>query len=244
MSNDVVVGGFGGAMVTPESFNPGALAMSAGKVASGGGKAYLIFKDGVWTYGADREEADPEGLWAVNPLSFQFGYMEWADNEPGSEVMVPAGQHYSIDDLDLKFDPNKVKDHRVAPQASCELKCISGDDIDVEAVFKSSTNGGVNAISKLAQAIAAHAATSPDDPVPVVALDSDDYMHKKYGRKTYVPVMDVEKFIGWSDVPETEEAEAEAAPEEAPAPARRKSTPKEVTEEVAPAPRARRRRRK
>ena len=138
MSDDenAIVEAFGGNL--PTEFDPTALMQSTANLPASTDKPYLTFKDGEWTYGAEANECDPSSLWAVNPVSFKFGYIEWLDSKAGGELLVPMGQPYSQSDLVLQFDPENT-DHRIAPQIAVELMCLSGDDEGLEVLYKTST---------------------------------------------------------------------------------------------------------
>src|SRR5690606_4488706 len=76
---------------------------------------------------------------------------------------------------------------------------------------------------------------SSDLPVAVVRLETDHYMHKKWG-KTYTPIFDIVKWIALEDEAEAAEAAATEAPKETPAPARsRTRSETEKPSEDAPA---------
>jgi len=185
---------FGGSM--PTTFDPASLMQSTAKLPVSSDKPYLSFKDGEWTYGSEMAEVESKSLWAVNPNSFHFGLVEWCDGTVGAEILVPAGTNYSIKDLELEFDPNdpKVKEHSVGPHIAVDLYCTTGDDEDVQVQFKTSTRGGVDALNKLAQKISKQAIDDPDNVVALITLESSSYMHKKYRRKTYAPILNIKSF--------------------------------------------------
>jgi hypothetical protein len=94
------------------------------------------------------------------------------------------------------------------------LKCISGEDKDMETRFSTTSVGGKRAVQVLALAIATQVEKDQSKPVPVVRLKKEHYTHKSYGR-IYTPVFDIVEWVSL-DGPDAEVAE-EAAPEE-PAP--------------------------
>jgi len=183
---------FGGADNMPANFNPQALMKSTAALPKTSNKPFLSFRDGEWTFGADHAEVEEGSLWAVNPNSFMFGLIEWCDSKAGAELMVPAGTKYSAEDLNLQFDPDD-EDHRIAPQVSIDLYCVTGDDEGLEVNFKTSTRGGTDVINDLAIKIAKQAASNPDQPVAIISLEESSYRHKKYGKK-YVPIFKLEDF--------------------------------------------------
>ena len=185
MSNDIV-SAFGGSL--PETFNPNALLNAAARLPQTGDKPYLVFRDGEWTFGVEQAEIDPENdVWAINPNSFMFGLIEWCESTAGGEILVPAGQDYSPADVPRKFEDDP--ESRVVPQVACDLYCVSGNYPGQQVNYKTSTRGGTSVLNKMAKMIAAQYAVDQQNIVPIVTLDSDSYIHKKYNRKTYVPIM-------------------------------------------------------
>ena len=149
-------------------------------------------KTGAWVYGKDQIEIQEGSKWAVNPFSFVHGFIAWGDGEVLGERMaamqdplpevgaVPAGAR----SWDL--------------QLGISLKCISGDDKDMECIFRTTSHGGKNALKELGTKIAAQADSFADDPnpavVPIVTLDSEYYQHKMYG-KIYTPKISILSWV-------------------------------------------------
>jgi hypothetical protein len=99
-------------------------------------------------------------------------------------------------------------------QVGMSLKCLDGEDKDMEARFSTTSVGGKRAVQALALAIAQQVDADPSKPVPVIALKREHYQHKSYGR-IYTPVFEILKWIGMDG------AEA-AVEEETPAPTTRR----------------------
>ncbi len=176
-------------------FDPQALMRSADAFDAGSRNDYLSFRDGCWVYGADRIELSERSLWAVNPHSFQFGLMEWYNGEAGAELMVPAGVPYSVNELALQFcNPDDATQHRISPQISADVKCVSGENEGLQLTYKTSTKGGVDALNTLAQSIAGQGVANANLIVAIVTLTATHYLHRKHKRKTYVPVFKINHF--------------------------------------------------
>lgn len=251
MSNDnenALTEAFGGAKNLPTAFSPQALMQSTAAIPKTTDKPYLVFKDGEWTFGQDAAECDPDAVWAVNPHSFHFGLIEWLDSVAGGEILVPAGTPYRADELVCQLDTSNP-DHRIVPQIAVDLYCCNGDDEGLQVCFKTSTRGGVDALNKLAQAIAKQGVEDPDRIVAIVSLGESSYMHKKYKRKTYVPILDLVRFDDFElsetrgDAGEEEGGEEEEAQQQQAAPPAR-SRGKGNSGKGGDAPPARRRRNK
>jgi hypothetical protein len=100
------------------------------------------------------------------------------------------------------------------------LKCVSGEDKDMEARFSTTSVGGKRAVQVLALAIATQVEKDQTKPVPVVRLKKEHYTHKSYGR-IYTPVFEVVEWVSL-DGPGAEAPEAPPVEEPAPEAGRRR----------------------
>jgi len=163
-------------------------------------------KTGHWVFGADQTEAEADATWAVNPFSFIHGFIAWGDGEVLGEKMVSVSQ--PLPEMDAA--PAGAK-RGWETQVGMSLKCLSGEDKDMEARFSSTSVGGKRAVQTLAVAIANQVEADQSKPVPVVRLKKDHYAHKSYG-KIYTPVFEIVEWVGMDgDAPEAEVEEAPAA---------------------------------
>jgi hypothetical protein len=87
------------------------------------------------------------------------------------------------------------------------LKCISGEDKDVQARFTTTAVGGKKAMHALAMKVAEQVEKDPDNSVALVKLGTDHYQHKSYGR-VFTPVFEVTDWISLNG-PVEEVAEAD-----------------------------------
>jgi hypothetical protein len=202
-----------------------------------------LLKDGDWVYGPENLAVEENSTWAVNPLSVQHGYSCWTrypdpkrKNELLGENMVSAGRP--------KPDKTALPEYRSPEgmlwewndQISAQLKCMSGVDINVQVLYKTSSVGGIRATTGLLQQVVDRLSKGETKVVPVIRLNRDYYDHKSYGR-TYFPVFTVVDWLvlggpggGGKGMPEESAESAEAAsvarrralltPEPARAPAR------------------------
>ena len=90
------------------------------------------------------------------------------------------------------------------------MKCLSGEDKDMEVRYTTTSVGGKKAVQALAIAIATQVETDSSKPVPIVVLNKEHYSHKSYGR-IYTPVFDVQSWVGM----DADKAEQLEAPKEA-----------------------------
>ena len=179
-------------------------------------------KTGHWVFGSDQTETQDGSEWAINPFSFVHGYIAWGASEVLGEKMVPINQPLP----ELEPAPaNAKKGWEV--QVGLELTCINGDDKGLTARWATTATGGKRAIQALGVEIAEQIEKDSSKPVAIVALETEHYAHKSYG-KVYTPKIRVIRFESMdvesaTDAPQLEakEAEIEEAPVSA-APVRRR----------------------
>lgn len=174
-------------------------------------------KTGSWVFGADQTEVEDDSTWAVNPFSFVHGVIAWGDGEVLGEKMVPVSE--PLPELEAA-PPNAKKGWE--KQVGLSLKCLTGEDKDMEARYTTTSVGGKRAVHALALAITEQVEKDQAKPVPVVRLKKDHYSHKSYG-KIFTPVFEIVEWIsmdGETDAPKLEAPEAE---EDAPVRRRRRA---------------------
>jgi len=188
--------------------------INAGAGGGAGSALLKMDKTGHWVFGADQTEVETDATWAVNPFSFVHGFIAWGDGEVLGEVTVPVSKPLP------ETDPAPAAAKRGWElQVGMSLKCLSGEDKDLEVRYSVTSVGGKKAVQKLALDIAAQVDADSTKPVPVVLLKVEHYLHKSYGR-IYTPTFEIKSWMGMDGPKET--VVAEAAPEEAPAETRRR----------------------
>jgi hypothetical protein len=168
-------------------------------------------KTGHWVFGADQTEVEDDATWAVNPFSFVHGFIAWGDGEVLGEKMT--GVQNPLPELDAA--PAGAK-RGWETQIGMSLKCLTGDDKDMEARFTTTSVGGKKAVQALGVAIATQVEKDQTKPVAIVKLKKDHYAHKAYGR-IYTPVFEIVEWVRMDG--ELDEATPEL---EAPAAGRRR----------------------
>ena len=157
-------------------------------------------KTGHWVFGADQTEVEDDSTWAVNPFSFVHGFIAWGDGEVLGEKMVPVSQ--PLPELD-GAPPAAKKGWET--QVGMSLKCISGEDKNMEARFTTTSVGGKRSVQALAVALADQVDKDQSKPVPVVRLKKEHYQHKSYGR-IFTPVFEVVDWVSLDGEPEVKAA--------------------------------------
>jgi hypothetical protein len=175
----------------------------------------MIFKaregqDGTWGYGQKRIEPEEGSRWAVNPNTFKWGWISFTENNKPVERMVPVTQPKPL----LAELPNTGFEWH--EQWSVQIKCVSdGADAGVEAVLKATTDGGLQAVVGLFDAVRDRATGGQHEGkiVAIVLLEKDSYPHSKHGRHC-IPVL---PFVEWTSFDGSAPAPA-PAPEPTPPP--------------------------
>lgn len=152
-------------------------------------------KSGEWVYGADDLEVQDGSQWAVNPHSFSEGYVAWGDGELlGEEMSLMTGVPIDKNQLD-KIDGAKRGWEK---QIGFQLRCLNGEDVGTQVLYKTSSKGGMKAVRKLIAAVVAQINTKPTVIMPVVNLSEDSYKHKTYG-KIYFPIFEIKEWKTLTD---------------------------------------------
>ena len=212
MTNEVVT--FGKRPNLPsnlEAFAKGVQTKVADLSQSAVGQTPFIKLDkagGGWMYGQDDTEVEEGSKWAFNPLSLEHGWIAWGDSEVLGERMVPISQP--------KPDPAELPNVGVKwdEQISIQLKCVSGEDAGVEALYKGTSVGMKQAMHDYVTQLSERINNGETALVGVTTLAYSDYKHKKWGR-IFKPEFDFTEWLTLEGKPaeEGEDASAESASE-------------------------------
>lgn len=160
---------------------------------------FLSREGGIWVFGAEAVENEEGSRWAINPMSFEHGYVCWKAKKVAGEAMVAVGTakppRDSLADHGV-FNDAKGKEVQTKwdEQMSIRLKCVEGEDEGTEVDFRTSTVGGISCIKAVAKAVGGRISSGKMDVVAVVDLTNDSYTHAEYG-KTFVPTMTIESWM-------------------------------------------------
>ena len=205
MSNIVA---FSGANLPAVSTLSTALRSIAADVGPAGVVILKMDKTGHWVYGADQTEIEDDSTWAINPFSFIHGYIAWGDGEVLGEKMVSVNQ--PLPEMGAA-PPNAKKGWET--QVGLSLKCLNGEDKDMEARYTTTSVGGKRAVQELALKISEQVEKDQTKPVPVIRLKKDHYTHKSYG-KIFTPVFEIVEWVSMNGEAEAPAEAEEAAPAE------------------------------
>ena len=98
-------------------------------------------------------------------------------------------------------------------QVGLSLKCLNGEDKDMEARYTTTSVGGKRAVQELALKISEQVEKDQTKPVPVIRLKKDHYTHKSYG-KIFTPVFEIVEWVSMNGEAEAPAEAEEAAPAE------------------------------
>ena len=161
-------------------------------------------------FGQKRTIVEDGSRWAVNPLTFKWGYICFGDgNKVLGERLVPVSQPMP----DVTELPDKG--FQWQEQWAVNLKCIDGTDAGTEVVFKTTTVGGIQAVAGLIEAVRDRLNGGQHDGKvsPIVLLEKDSYQHPQYG-KIWTPLLTI---VDW--MPLDGPAPAPSPPPPSPPPA-------------------------
>jgi hypothetical protein len=183
------------------------------------GLPMLLFKsranNGTWTIGQKQMVPESGSLWAVNPMSFEWGFISFSGAKKVlGEEMVPVNKP--------KPDITKLPDtgFKWQEQWSVQVRCLTGIDRGVQAVFKATTDGAIKAVAGLIDAVRDRLEEGQHDGkiVPIVRLEKDSYQHREHGQ-TWFPVLPID---GWEPFDGPAPAPKPASPPPAEQPRRRR----------------------
>ena len=184
----------GGALTSLAALQTALANVNTAAIIGRTGLPMLLFKsrenNGTWVFGQRRTIPEEGSKWAVNPLTFKYGYICFGDNNKvADERLVPVTQPKPvITELpDTGFDWQE--------EWAVNMKCLSGADAGAEVIFKANTDGGIKAIVIMLDLVRDRLNGGQHDGkiVPIALLEKDSYQHGQYG-KVWFPVLNT---IDW-----------------------------------------------
>jgi hypothetical protein len=189
---------------------------SAPRSASGTPLMRLL-KDGQWVAGAEDTVIATGTEAIVNLMSFQSGYSCWTNRAPGLGKNELMGEEMwgintpkpPASTLPVHHDPRTQDICAWKDCMGVEMKFLGGALKNQQALYKTTSVGGLRALTALLDEALAKIDEGSEYVFPIVAMKSDSYNHNSYGR-TYVPDLEV---VGWANVQgEEEDANGDGAP--------------------------------
>jgi hypothetical protein len=210
----------GGALTSLQALSAVLSGVDTSSVAGRSGLPMLQFKrdgDGMWTFGQRRTIVEDGSLWAVNPLTFRWGYICFGDgNKMLGERLVSVSQPKpEVTDLPEKGFP-------WSEQWAANLKCVDGADAGTEVIYKPTTVGGIQAVAGLIERVRdrLNGGEHGGKVAPIVHLEKDSYPHPQFGR-VWTPALSIVEWMPL-DGPASAPASSPASPRATEQPRRRR----------------------
>jgi hypothetical protein len=146
----------------------------------------LRFSKGDWLAGED-DEAVKEGTRLVVSLDDALiGWQKWTDKRPTDQRMVPLSASWKMQvrrELGDNDESLWERDANGNPRDPWQrvIYVPMADEAGDAYTFTSGSQGGIRSIGKLARAVVQGRKSHPDE-LPIVALTTDVYDHREYGR--------------------------------------------------------------
>jgi hypothetical protein len=178
----------GGALTSLAALQTALANVNTATIIGRTGLPMMLFKregSGTWGFGQKRTIPEVGSKWAVNPLTFKYGYICFGDNNKVlDERLVPVSQPKPV----ITELPNTGFDWQ--EEWAVNMKCLDGADVGVEVIFKANTDGGIKAIVMLVDQVRDRINSGQHDGkiVPIVLLEKDSYQHSQHGR-VWIPVL-------------------------------------------------------
>ena len=203
----------GGALTSLAALQTALANVNTAAISGRTGLPMMLFKregSGTWGFGQKRTIPEADSRWAVNPLTFKYGYICFGDNNKvADERLVPVTQPKPvITELpDTGFDWQE--------EWAVNMKCLSGADAGAEVIFKANTDGGIKAIVIMLDLVRDRLNGGQYDGkiVPIVLLEKDSYLHKQYG-KIWTPVLNTVDWMSLDGPAPTPEPAPQSASEQ------------------------------
>jgi hypothetical protein len=178
----------GGALTSLAALQTALANVNTAAVIGRSGLPMLLFKregSGTWMFGQKKTIPEPGSRWAVNPMTFMWGFICFSDaNKVVGEHLVPVSQPKPV----ITDMPNTGFEWQ--EEWAVNMKCLDGADAGVEVVFKATTHGQISAVNVLIELVRNQLNSGQHDGkiVPVVLLEKDSYPHREHG-KVWIPLL-------------------------------------------------------
>jgi hypothetical protein len=131
---------------------------------------------GKWVTGPRRIEVEADSQWAINPLSFEWGFIAFREDGKAPEQIMASVQNPMPDP-----SPLVAKGLKPNEQRTVDLKCCSGVDLDAQVTFCTTTVGGIDEMNRITGLIGdrINSRRCGEEISPVVVLERGGYKHRQ-----------------------------------------------------------------
>ena len=173
---------------------------TAARVATA--SSFMKYVKGAFVHGVDEGVLDLGTELVPNMAEARIGWLKWKAGEVVEENMAAwaVGHAYREDLGDLDRDQWEVDDNgkSIDPFSETTTLPFKNPRTAEEFTFSTSSTGGRQAVAKLVYAWR-HGVTQGKSGLPVIALDTDTYRHKKFGQ-VHFPVFKIVRWAGEADL--------------------------------------------
>lgn len=160
-----------------------------------GGKPLLrLQKHGEWVKGQGDDPVQEGASLICNTLSLMHGWSCWSAYE-GAQKNELLGEVMALMTDDKPLKPEPINGFPFKEQRVVEMKILDGEDKGEEVMYKTSSLGGLRAMDELCKAVIEQLEKDPLRFCPVVQLGVDSYPNKKHGGITFVPVLNIVRWL-------------------------------------------------
>jgi hypothetical protein len=165
--------------------------------------AFLKFAKGDWLLGEEGKKVPEKARFVANMHEYYRGWVRWWDGKPTDHLIgrvvdrhhVPAREELGeLDESKWEAEPNGLRRDPWARTCYLAMRDLSNDEI---ICFTSSSDGGRKGVAKLTD-VYDRLRHRHKAKMPVVALTSESYHHKVYG-KILKPVFRVVDWAFWDN---------------------------------------------
>jgi hypothetical protein len=153
----------------------------------------MLFKregSGTYVVGQKKVVVEAGSRWAFNPTTFCWGYVAFSKDNKVHERLVSVSKP--------KPDVTTLPDVGAQWQdaMTVNVKCVSGIDKGLEAVFKACTDGSIKELMRLVEKVRDWINSGEHDGriVPIGTLEKDSYQHAEFGR-VWIPVFEIVDWV-------------------------------------------------
>lgn len=169
---------------------------------------------GKWVLGSEEDEISSDSLWAINPYSMIHGYICWSVTKlKVAEIMVPMWEKLPDPGaIPVGADPTGWQ-----LQVGWTMKCISGKEAGLEAIFMRTSFGSRKLFDHLRLQFVNQVNNGDKTKVVPIGTLGVSWYNNAYGSKTANPLFNIVRWesmdAGATTLPKEDNIEDDEVPE-------------------------------